>query len=100
MIGIERNALAKLDLGYEGAWHTVSLLAHEYCHNDETEFHDFDFYHLFHTMMMDSEFVARTVNALLSAYDDRLAKLKLKASAKHLTAMKSIRRDGISKTQK
>lgn len=97
-IAINRNQLALLDKGTEGAFKLLTLMVHEYCHQDDDEFHNYNFYHRFHEILSHYN-TYDFVNKILLKYDDLLAKHKIKPSRKMVKAMSSIRRNGISKAE-
>lgn len=73
-------------------------MVHEYCHQDDDEFHNYNFYHRFHEILSHYN-TYDFVNKILLKYDDLLAKHKIKPSRKMVKAMSSIRRNGISKAE-
>jgi hypothetical protein len=100
-ITIERSLLDSLDSGFAGASKIISVIMHEFCHNnDATDAgHDFNFYKNYHNLI--SMFPLYELSTmLLRAYDDALAKNKSKAPAGVKKAMKILRRNGLSKTEK
>lgn len=96
-IAINRNILAELDDGFDGAFQLIGLLVHEYCHDDDDSLHDFEFYEKYHNVMMRTCQGFDWAKLLLSSYDDQLAAKKIKPSAGIIKALKSIRRSGKSK---
>lgn len=100
-ITIERSLLDSLDSGFAGTSKIISVIMHEFCHkNDATDAgHDFNFYKNFHELMTITPLYELSVE-LLRAYDDVLAKNKSKAPLGVKKAMRILRRDGISKTEK